>query len=218
MKPKLRNQLLALGALTLAGGALLFVTQSSLGENLVYYWTPSEMLAQGSKAVGPTIRLGGVVEGGSILWDEAQRILHFRVCDSETHSPKTCTPVRSMEVPPQMFREHIGVVIEGKLQPDATFSSKRLMVNHSNEYQAPKDGLLPPNWKESFSEDNPPAPMPPHPLPQGAFASPMEDLPPNPTPPGPGGAAEDSPLPGAIAPPPGVDGPVEPLPSTPTPL
>jgi len=157
MSPKLKNQFLAVGALILAGAALLWVTQSSLGKNLVYYWTPSEMLAQGNKALGPLIRLGGVVEGGSIHWDETQRILHFRVCDSE-NTEKVCVKVQSTEVPPQMFREHIGVVIEGTLGKNALFTSKRLMVNHSNEYQAPKDGKLPADWKTSVSESAPAAP------------------------------------------------------------
>jgi cytochrome c-type biogenesis protein CcmE len=153
MSPKLKNQLLAVGALAVAAGALLFLTQSSLGQNLIYYWTPGEMLAQGSKAVGPVIRLGGIVEGGSVRWDEAKRLLHFRVCDGET-TEKTCVPVQSSEVPPQMFRENIGVVIEGHLDKNHVFSSKRLMVNHSNEYQAPHDGKLPADWKSSVSESS----------------------------------------------------------------
>jgi cytochrome c-type biogenesis protein CcmE len=154
MSPKLKNQLLAVGALVVAGGALLFLTQSSLGQNLIYYWTPSEMLAQGNKAIGPAIRLGGVVEGGSIQWDEAKRLLSFRVCDGET-TLKTCVPVQAAEVPPQMFRENIGVVIEGHLGKNNVFSSKRLMVNHSNEYQAPHDEKPPVDWKSSVSETTP---------------------------------------------------------------
>ncbi|MCL2011552.1 MAG: cytochrome c maturation protein CcmE [Cystobacterineae bacterium] len=155
MSPQLKNKLLAAGALAIAAGALIFVTQSSIGQNLIYYWTPSEMLAKGSVAIGPTIRLGGVVEGGSIQWNEAQGTLSFRVCDSEATPEKTCVPVHSTEVPPQMFREHIGVVIEGNLGKNAVFSSKRLMVNHSNEYQAPHDGQPPADWKNSVSETAP---------------------------------------------------------------
>jgi len=154
MSPTLKNRLLAVIALVVAGGALLFLTQSKLGQNLIYYWTPSEMLAQGSKAVGPTIRLGGVVEGGSIHWDDAKRLLHFRVCDGET-TLKTCVPVQAAEVPPQMFRENIGVVVEGQLGKNNVFASKRLMVNHSNEYQAPHDEKPPVDWKSSVFESAP---------------------------------------------------------------
>ena len=154
MSPKLKNRLLAVGALAVAAGALLFVTQSSLGQNLIYYWTPSEMLAQGNKAHGPLIRLGGMVEGGSIHWDEGKHLLRFRVCDGKG-SQKTCILVQSSEVPPQMFRENIGVVIEGHLGKNDVFSSRRLLVNHSNEYQAPHNGELPADWKNSVSETAP---------------------------------------------------------------
>ena len=167
MSPHLKNRLLAVGALVLVGGVLLFITQSSLGKNLVYYWTPGEMLAQGNKALGPLIRLGGVVEGGSIRWDETKHILHFRVCDGET-TEKVCVSVLSTEVPPQMFRENIGVVIEGTLDKQALFHSKRLMVNHSNEYQAPKDGKLPADWKNSVFEEPSPAASSPSSAPASA--------------------------------------------------
>jgi len=46
--------------------------------------------------------------------------------------------VRTTEVPPQMFRERIGVVVEGTFDKSQVFQGSRLMVNHSNEYRAPK--------------------------------------------------------------------------------
>ena len=58
--------------------------------------------------------------------------------------------VRSTEVPPQMFREGIGVVVEGTFDKSQVFSSNRLMVNHSNEYRAPKPGEEPRKWQETL--------------------------------------------------------------------
>ena len=69
MTSKTRNLLIAVSALAIAGGALAFIAVGNLGENLVYYWSPSEMIAQSEKAYGPTIRLGGVVAPGSLKWD-----------------------------------------------------------------------------------------------------------------------------------------------------
>ncbi len=60
--------------------------------------------------------------------------------------------MRSTEVPPQMFREGIGVVVEGTFDKSQVFSSNRLMVNHSNEYRAPKPGEEPRKWQETLSE------------------------------------------------------------------
>ena len=46
---------------------------------------------------------------------------------------------RCTSVPPQMFREGIGVVVEGTVAKDGVFESHRLMVSHGNEYRAPGD-------------------------------------------------------------------------------
>jgi cytochrome c-type biogenesis protein CcmE len=48
--------------------------------------------------------------------------------------------VKSTGAPPQMFREGIGVVVEGTMTRAGYFQSDRLMVSHNNEYRAPKDG------------------------------------------------------------------------------
>ncbi len=149
MSPVARNRLIALGALLVAGAGLAFVAFGNIGENLVYYWSPAEMVTQGEKAYGPTIRLGGVVKPGSIQWNAEHTTLHFQVATD--HKPESvAVTVRSVEVPPQMFREGIGVVVEGTFDKSQVFSSNRLMVNHSNEYRAPKEGEEPRKWQETL--------------------------------------------------------------------
>lgn len=145
-----RNRLIALGALLVAGAALAFIAFGNIGKNLVFYWTPGEMLAQGSKAYGPTIRLGGVVQPGSLRWDAGRTHLTFRVADSDKQGAPSVQVVSS-ETPPQMFRERIGVVVEGTFDRSQTFTSSRLMVNHSNEYRPPKPGDGPDKWKDTVS-------------------------------------------------------------------
>ena len=60
--------------------------------------------------------------------------------------------VTATETPPQMFREGIGVVVEGSFQPNQVFKTNRLMVNHSNEYKAPHDGGMPGDWKDTVTQ------------------------------------------------------------------
>ncbi|MCP3143350.1 cytochrome c maturation protein CcmE [Pyxidicoccus xibeiensis] len=151
MTPVARNRIIALGALLVAGTGLGFVAFGNIGENLVYYWSPSEMLSQGSRAYDATIRLGGVVEPGSIQWNAEHTTLHFRVADDNKEGAKSVL-VRSTETPPQMFRDKIGVVVEGTYDKSGVFSSNRLMVNHSNEYRAPKEGEEPRKWQETLSD------------------------------------------------------------------
>ncbi len=122
--------------LVAAAGALTYIATADLGQNLVYYWSPSEMQAQGGKAEGATVRLGGLIEAGSIAKEGSE--LRFRVTDG-SHAVLG----RSNATPPQMFREGIGVVVEGRLQPDGTFRSSRMMIKHDNEYRAPKAGDKP---------------------------------------------------------------------------
>ncbi len=125
------NRWFLVGALAVAGLAFLLITAGGIGSNLVYYWGPSEVKAAGPKAVGATIRLGGLVAPGSIQQGQGSG-LAFDVTDG-----KQKVHVRSQGVPPQMFRERIGVVVEGTMTKDGYFDCHRLMVSHSNEYRAP---------------------------------------------------------------------------------
>jgi cytochrome c-type biogenesis protein CcmE len=137
MKASLKGPLMALGALAVAGIALAVIALGNLGQNLVYYWSPRDMVAQGEKAFGPTIRLGGLVVPGSIQWNPAHTGLNFKVADSEKPDAIT-VDVLCDQVPPQMFREKVGVVVEGTYDASKVFKTSRLMVNHSNEYKPPK--------------------------------------------------------------------------------
>lgn len=134
-RSKKRRPLFAIGAIAVALGAFVVITAGGIGENLVYYWGPTELHAAGDKAVGASIRLGGQVRPGSIAWDGQSSNLAFDVTDG-----KQFVHVKSQGVPPQMFREGIGVVVEGTMGDSGHFASNRLMVSHGNEYRAPGEG------------------------------------------------------------------------------
>ena len=125
----------AVGALGVAAAAFLAITAGGIGQNLVYYWGPTELRAAGDKAIGATIRLGGLVKKGSLVRQADGSTLEFDVIDR----PGGAVHVMTHSVPPQMFREGIGVVVEGTMTPAGHFESRRLMVSHSNEYRAPDD-------------------------------------------------------------------------------
>jgi cytochrome c-type biogenesis protein CcmE len=124
----------AIGALGVAAAAFLFVAIGGIGKNLVYYWGPKELRAAGAKAIGATIRLGGQVASGSIKRGEGVSNLEFDVTDGAA-----TVHVVSRGVPPQLFRDRIGVVVEGKMTSDGSLESRRLMVSHDNRYRAPGD-------------------------------------------------------------------------------
>lgn len=130
-----QNRWLAIAALGIAAAAFLIITAGGIGENLIYYWGPTELRAAGPKAVGATIRLGGQVGANSVKTSGLGSALEFDLTDGKNN-----VHVRSNSVPPQMFREGIGVVVEGTMDPDGVFVSDRLMVSHGNEYRAPQSG------------------------------------------------------------------------------
>jgi cytochrome c-type biogenesis protein CcmE len=130
-----QSRLFLLGALLVAATGFFVIAGSGISKNLVYYWTPTDITHAGDKAYGATIRLGGQVAPGTVRMTNGGSGLEFDVTDR-----RTTVHVKSTGTPPQMFREGIGVVVEGTMVRDGYFQSDRLMVSHNNEYRAPKEG------------------------------------------------------------------------------
>src|SRR5438094_92826 len=97
---------LIIGALVIIA-ALGFVVYQGLASNLVYYITPSELMAK-TDVSGQSFRVGGQVKPGSVQWNVKTDRLTFVLRD-----PKTAIPVVSHGQPPQLFRAGAGVVVEG---------------------------------------------------------------------------------------------------------
>jgi cytochrome c-type biogenesis protein CcmE len=132
-----RRKLVTIVSLAVALGVLAFLAFGGIGDNLVYYWSPTELLEAGDAAYGANVRLGGLVAAGSIRRAGGSE-LDFEVTDGTSTVAVRCTAV-----PPAMFREGIGVVVEGSYDPSGVFSTQRLMVKHDNEYRAPGQGEEP---------------------------------------------------------------------------
>lgn len=128
---------LTLGGLLIAA-VLAFLIYQGISNNLVYYITPSELLAKGTAANGQDFRLGGQVRPGTVQVDRAMQTVRFRLQD-----PKAAVWVISHTIPPPMFRAGIGVVVEGTWGHDL-FTATNLMVKHCSTYRAPKPGQVPP--------------------------------------------------------------------------
>jgi cytochrome c-type biogenesis protein CcmE len=133
-KTRRRTRWFMVGAFAVAAIAFGVIAGTGINKNLVYYWTPSDLHANGEKAYGATIRLGGMVAKGSIHKIGGSAV-EFDVKDATR-----IVHVKTSSVPPQMFRENIGVVVEGTMVKGGWFQSDRLMVSHNNEYKAPEKG------------------------------------------------------------------------------
>jgi cytochrome c-type biogenesis protein CcmE len=127
-----------------------YLAWGGLGDNLVYFLTPTELAERGDDALDTPIRLGGMVAPGTLEWNAEALDLTFRLTDN-AHT----YDVHSSGAPPQMFREGIGVVVEGTLKDDGAFHATNLMVKHSNEYRAPAEGERPEQLYEGLITEAP---------------------------------------------------------------
>lgn len=128
---------LVLGLVVVLGG-FAYLLYGGIGENLVYFLTPTELIERGEDAYDAPVRLGGQVAPGTVVWDAEVLDLRFRITDgTET------LEVHSKGAPPQMFRDGIGVIVEGRHTRAGVFESTNLMVKHSNEYRPPPEGHAP---------------------------------------------------------------------------
>jgi cytochrome c-type biogenesis protein CcmE len=116
--------------------AVVAMSFLNLGDNLVYFYTPSEAYAKALNLDGQTIKVGGMVKGGSVVWKAEQLSLAFTMSDMKGHD----ITVQHTGTPPDMFKEGQGVVVEGRLSADGkSMISRNLMVKHSEEYAKPGD-------------------------------------------------------------------------------
>ncbi len=120
-----RVRLAVVGVVAVA--ALGAVAASGLQDSLVYYRTPSEVLAR-STSFSERLRLGGMVRPGSVT--QEGDVVRFVLTDGAAD-----VPVAHRGDPPGIFQEGQGALVEGTFGPDATFHSDFLVVKHSNEYR-----------------------------------------------------------------------------------
>jgi cytochrome c-type biogenesis protein CcmE len=145
MTNKQNRKWAALGAVGVLVVAFGFLIYGGLDSNVVYFLTPKELVAKGEKGYDTPVRLGGQVKPGSVKWDDKALDLRFAVTDGVGE-----IPVHSTGAPPQMFKDGMGVVVEGRYGRDGVFNSTSLMVKHSNEYKAPPKGEHPANLDKTL--------------------------------------------------------------------
>ena len=132
MKPK--NQRLALViAAAIAVLAAVLLAMWGLKDRAAYFYTPSD-IAAGRAAEGKAMRLGGMVETGSVQKQPDGVSIRFTVFDGDAR-----TPVLYRGIVPDLFREGSGVVAEGRLER-GTFVAETILAKHDERYMPPQLG------------------------------------------------------------------------------
>lgn len=127
IKPKHQRLVLLLFALVaLIGATLLAIVE--LRDQASYFYLPSEIVAE-APAPDQGVRLGGMVEMGSITTAEDGVTVNFIVGDGNARVPVSFTGIV-----PALFVEGSGVVAEGSMGTDGTFIATNLLAKHDENY------------------------------------------------------------------------------------
>jgi len=124
---KSRNKFFLGGTLILI--IIIAVSVQELQEKTVFFYTPEEVLINPNKFENKTIRIGGLVQKGTVKWNAEKIQLSFNITEDE----KKFIPVFYEGIKPDLFREGQGVVVEGKME-GKRFTAVQLLVKHSEEY------------------------------------------------------------------------------------
>jgi cytochrome c-type biogenesis protein CcmE len=132
-KPKHQRLVLIVIAIVAVLIAVL-LAMWGLRDRASYFYTPTEVAA-GKAAVGQPIRLGGMVEKGSIQRLGDGVTIRFRMGDGTGE-----VPVVYRGITPDLFREDSGAVAEGRLSAEGTFVADNILAKHDERFMPPELG------------------------------------------------------------------------------
>jgi cytochrome c-type biogenesis protein CcmE len=113
----------------LIAGGLAYLGMGQFGQNLVYFFTPSEVIAFTPEYFGKKVRVGGMVVQGSLQVVPNSLKMNFKLTDGQA-----TIPVEFEGIPPDLFKEGQGAVVEGHWDSAKRFHSNMIMAKHSEDY------------------------------------------------------------------------------------
>lgn len=117
-----------MGAVFAAAALAVFLVLTALNSAVAYFYTPSD-LAKLDRPPHGMIRLGGLVEAGSVAYPHGGAEVHFTVVDEFAK-----TPVVFSGILPDLFREGQGVVVQGRLEPGGAVEATEVLAKHDENY------------------------------------------------------------------------------------
>lgn len=127
MTPKKRRRLYFALSMLLAGAVAAVLVVFALQDNVLFFYSPSDIAARPPQ-MGRTIRIGGLVQPGSVKRGAGLEV-SFAVTDG-----KNSVPVRYSGVLPDLFREGQGVVALGSTAQGGVFMATEVLAKHDERY------------------------------------------------------------------------------------
>ena len=131
MTPR-RKRMIAVAAIVIGVGAATAVALQAFQENIMYFYSPSQISA-GEAPTGRSFRLGGLVTTGSLQRTPGSIEINFVVTDNAES-----IPVKYSGLLPDLFREGQGVIAHGKLTEDGVFVADEVLAKHDENYMPPE--------------------------------------------------------------------------------
>ena len=131
LSKKTRTRIVFTTLLLVASIVIVFVVLKSLEENVVYFFSPTELYNKEDISFNKKIRVGGLVKDGSII--NNQTSINFIVTDLNNE-----IIVSYKGSLPNLFSEGKGVVAEGKLKDKKYFIADKILAKHDENYMPPE--------------------------------------------------------------------------------
>ena len=132
MTPKRKKRMMLIGVMLVGVAVAAGFALQAFNENLMFFYTPSEVMA-GDAPTGRMIRVGGLVTDGSVQRQSDGLTVQFDVTDND----RTVT-VQYTGILPDLFREGQGIVAHGRLQDDQLFVAEEVLAKHDENYMPPE--------------------------------------------------------------------------------
>ena len=131
IRPKHQRLALGLAALAAILGAS-GLALSALKDQAAFFYSPGDVAGK-PLPLGKNVRLGGMVEKGSLVREADGVSIRFIVTDG-----KAKMPVSFRGVTPDLFQEGSGVVAEGQFRADGSFAADNILAKHDERYMPPE--------------------------------------------------------------------------------
>ncbi|MEQ8968576.1 MAG: cytochrome c maturation protein CcmE [Azospirillaceae bacterium] len=127
-----KRRLYLVGLVMLGVGSATALALTAFQDNLLFFYSPSDLEARPVDA-DQRLRLGGLVEEGSVTRQEDGLTVEFTVTDTARS-----VPVVYAGLLPDLFREGQGVVVQGTLGGDGRFRADEVLAKHDENYMPPE--------------------------------------------------------------------------------
>ena len=128
---KVKSRILFLVLLLLLATVVIFFIFKSLEENIVYFFSPSEIYDKPNISLNEKIRIGGLVKEDSIFKDQTS--IKFIITDLKKE-----IIVSYSGAVPNLFSEGKGVIAEGELKDKKYFVADKILAKHDENYMPPE--------------------------------------------------------------------------------